>query len=205
MRWFRRARPSVLHPTTFPLQPVIAADPVDPRHRTGPVTVRGMDPDLAPPLVVDRWVQGGDESGDEITLERLRGRVVVLEAFQMLCPGCVTHALPQAKRIQQAFAPDDVTVIGLHTVFEHHEVTGPEALRVFLDEFRYQFPVAIAAHDDGESIPRTMRDYDMAGTPTTVLIDRSGRIRHRFFGALDDLRIGAHLGRLVAEQPASGA
>lgn len=164
-----------------------------------------MDPDLAPPLVVDRWVQGDDGPDGPLTLERLRGRVVVLEAFQMLCPGCVTHSLPQAKRIQQAFAPDEVIVIGLHTVFEHHGVTGPDALRVFLDEFRYTFPVAVAAHDDGESIPRTMRDYDMAGTPTTVLIDRSGRLRHRFFGALDDLRIGAHLGRLVAEPSPTGA
>lgn len=160
-----------------------------------------MDPDLAPPLVVDRWVRGGP-----LDLADLRGRVVVLEAFQMLCPGCVNHALPQAKRIQQAFRPEDVTVIGLHTVFEHHAVTGPDALEVFLDEFAYRFPVAVDAHEDGRAIPITMAAYDLQGTPSTILIDRAGRVRNRIFGAVDDLRLGATLGRLVEETaPEHGA
>lgn len=155
-----------------------------------------VDPHLAPPLEVERWVQGGP-----LTLEDLQGRVVLLEAFQMLCPGCVSHALPQAKRVQQAFRPEDVTVVGLHTVFEHHAVTGPDALGVFLSEFAYRFPVAVDAHREGESIPVTMRAYDLQGTPTSILIDRAGRVRHRIFGAVDDLRLGAQLGRLVAEEP----
>ena len=34
-----------------------------------------------------------------------------MEALQMLCPGCVSHGLPQATRIQQVFG-DDVAVLG---------------------------------------------------------------------------------------------
>lgn len=63
---------------------------------------------------------------------RLRGRVVLLHAFQMLCPGCVARGLPQAKRVAELFGGAPVAVVGLHTVFEHHEVMGPEALRAFL-------------------------------------------------------------------------
>ena len=37
------------------------------------------------------------------TLAGLRGRVVVLHAFQMLCPGCVQTGLPQAQRIAGSF------------------------------------------------------------------------------------------------------
>ncbi|MBX6419975.1 MAG: hypothetical protein IRZ06_03070 [Nevskia sp.] len=33
-----------------------------------------------------------------LSLSALRGRVVVVEAFQMPCPACVLHALPQAQR-----------------------------------------------------------------------------------------------------------
>ena len=51
-----------------------------------------------------------------VQLQDLRGRVIVLHAFQMLCPGCVRHGLPQAQRIQATFAAQDVAVIGLHTV-----------------------------------------------------------------------------------------
>ena len=58
-----------------------------------------------------RWGSLGGRRG----LADLRGRVVVLEVFQMLCPGCVAHGLPQARRIAQVFAGRDVAVLGLHT------------------------------------------------------------------------------------------
>ena len=81
-----------------------------------------------------------------LTLEGLRGRVVVIEAFQMLCPGCVSHGLPQAKRVAETFDSDDVCVLGLHTVFEHHTAPGTaDALGAFLHEYHITFPVAIDA------------------------------------------------------------
>jgi hypothetical protein len=76
--------------------------------------------------------------------------VVLIEAFQMLCPGCIRYGLPQARRVQRAFP--DSAVVGIHTVFEHHEVTGPDALEVFLSEFGIGFPVGIDRHD-GQPIP----------------------------------------------------
>lgn len=39
----------------------------------------------------------------------------------------------------------------------------------------------------------------MQGTPTLLLIDRAGRLRLQHFGTVDDLRLGAQLGRLLAE------
>lgn len=136
---------------------------------------------------------------EPLTVERLRGRVVVLYAFQMLCPGCMTHSIPQARRIAEGLKGEPVTVIGLHTVFEHHEVMGPEALRVFLHEYRVRFPVGIdAPGQDGDPIPRTMRAYEMQGTPTTVLIDPQSRLRRQVFGMQDDLMLGAEIGKLLA-------
>ena len=61
----------------------------------------------APELAIDRWFN----TAEGPTLAGLQGEVVVIEAFQMLCPGCVSHGLPQAQRIQHAFG-DDVTVLG---------------------------------------------------------------------------------------------
>src|SRR3569623_870860 len=51
-------------------------------------------------------------------LRELRGRVVVLHAFQMLCPGCVQGGIPQGQHIANFFSPVKVVVIGLHTGFE---------------------------------------------------------------------------------------
>lgn len=135
-----------------------------------------------------------------LDLAALRGRVVLLHAFQMLCPGCVAHALPQAKRVAALFADAPLTVVGLHTVFEHHAVMGPQALQVFVHEYRIGYPVAVdLPGPSGEPLPCTMRAYQMQGTPTLVLIDALGRLRRQSFGAVDDLLLGAEIGRLLVE------
>ncbi|WP_110204971.1 TlpA family protein disulfide reductase [Nocardioides daejeonensis] len=145
---------------------------------------------LAPELEVSEWI------GTPQSLADLRGEVVLVETFQMLCPGCISHGLPMAKRVYETFR--DVRVLGLHTVFEHHEVMGPAALRVFLSEYRIPFPVGVD-RNDGEVVPVTMRTYGLQGTPSTLLIDRAGRLRLSAFGAVDDLLLGARLGMLLAE------
>lgn len=156
----------------------------------------------APPLQVAQWFN----TAQPLTLASLRGKVVVLAAFQMLCPGCVSHGLPQAQRIHATFPADQVAVIGLHTVFEHHQAMTPVALQAFLHEYRIPFPVAVDRPGDGDPIPQTMRAYAMHGTPTITLIDALGLLRHQHFGQIGDLVLGAQIALLVqaAGQGTSG-
>jgi hypothetical protein len=150
---------------------------------------------LAPPIEAVAWVN----APAPLTLQGLRGRVVVIEAFQMLCPGCVAHGLPQVTRVFETFDPGDVAVIGLHTVFEHHAAQTPVALEAFLGEYRIRFPVGIDAPGDDQGLPRTMARYGMRGTPTLVLIDALGRRRAQHFGTVPDLQLGAEIMALIAE------
>jgi peroxiredoxin len=151
----------------------------------------------APALTTTRWYN----SKQPLTLEQFKGQVVVLIAFQMLCPGCVARSIPLAQRLVQIFDPHDVAVVGLHTVFEHHDVMTPEALAVFLAEYRVRFPVGVDAPDTaGAAIPQTMQAYEMQGTPTLVLIDAQGHRRAQHFGTHDELLLGAEIGRLLAER-----
>lgn len=155
-----------------------------------------MDPKPAPPWETTTWLN----TPEPLDLGKLRGRVVVLHAFQMLCPGCVQHGIPQAQRVAELFARAPLTVVGLHTVFEHHAAMNDDALRVFLAEYRVRFPVGVDAPGaGGDPLPRTMRAYGMQGTPTLVLIDAQGRRRRQVFGQHDDLILGAEIGTLLAE------
>ena len=131
--------------------------------------------------------------------ESLRGKVVLVKTFQMLCPGCISYGLPQAEKVHRSFRRDEVAVIGLHTVPEHHEVMGPEALKVFLHEYRVDYPIGIDRPVAGTPIPATMSRYGLQGTPSTPPVDRAGQIRHSMFGAVEDLALGALLGRLLSE------
>jgi hypothetical protein len=155
-----------------------------------------MESRPAPEWSVSRWFNTG---ADAPTLASLRGKVVMLHAFQMLCPGCVQHAVPQSIKVAEVFAHTDLAVVGMHTVFEHHHAMGPEALAVYLHENRIRYPVGVDAHEDGHAIPLTMRAYNMQGTPTLCLVDRRGVLRRQHFGLLDDLRLGAEIATLLAE------
>ncbi|MEO8544162.1 MAG: TlpA disulfide reductase family protein [Burkholderiaceae bacterium] len=148
-------------------------------------------------LQVSQWFN----TSVNLRLADLRGRVVVVHVFQMLCPGCVEHGLPQAQRIAQAFAKRELTLIGLHSVFEHHAVMTPAALEVFLHEYRIRFPVAVDLRGEPGPLPRTMQAWQLEGTPSLLVFDRQGRLRLRQLGQVDDLPLGALLGELLA-QPA---
>ncbi len=74
-------------------------------------------------------------------------------------------------------------------------------MKVFLLEFGIRFPVGVDRHD-GESIPITMRTYALQGTSSMLVVDRAGQLRFSHFRRIDDIALGALLGRLLTqEQP----
>lgn len=155
----------------------------------------------APELIVQKWLN----VDEPLFLEKLRGKVVIIFAFQMLCPACIEHSIPQAKRVYQTFASQDLVVLGLHTVFEHHAAMREESLKAFLHEYRVSFPVGIDLPSQIENypIPQTMQTYQTQGTPTLLLIDRQGYLRKHKFGHEKDLVLGADIMTLLGEEKRS--
>jgi len=152
-------------------------------------------PVLAPEPDIVQWFN----TDAPVTLAGLRGKVVVLHSFQMLCPGCVSKALPQMQKVHEVFPDEHVAVVGLHTVFEHHGAMTPVSLEAFIHEYRLTHPIGVDRPGEGDVIPSTMRTYGFRGTPSLVLIDRRGYIRHHSFGAVEDLVLGATIANIAAE------
>ena len=121
--------------------------------------------------------------------------------FSDAVPGCVAHAIPQARKLHELAKGTDLVVLGLHTVFEHHEAMTPVALKAFLHEYQIRFPVGVDRPAKDGPVPATMAAYGMRGTPTTVIVGREGELLHHGFGSDDDLALGILLGRLL-ERPA---
>lgn len=164
-------------------------------------TIMAASPTFAPELEVAAWLN----TAKPLSLAGLRGKVVVLYAFQMLCPGCVSHGIPQASAIRKTFQEDDVAVIGLHTVFEHHDVMNQRALEAFIHEYRIAFPVAIDMPSNKGPVPLTMERYQLRGTPSLLVIDHDGYLRFSQFGRAEDLQVGAVIGQLLAERDAAAS
>lgn len=144
-------------------------------------------------LDIDPWLN----TDQPMKLGNLKGKVVMLEAFQMLCPACVQHSLPQARKVRQLFSKEKVVVIGIHTVFEHHETNTAEGLKAFMYENRISFPVGV--DNPGKGLPKTMVDYQMRGTPTALLFDKEGLLAAHYFGQVHDMELGAAIVTLIGE------
>jgi len=82
----------------------------------------------APEPELEQWFQGAPCS-----LQSLAGDVVLIEVFQVNCPGCFAHALPEAARLHQAYHARGLSVLGIATAFEEFERNTPENLQHLLD------------------------------------------------------------------------
>ena len=154
-----------------------------------------MNYQKAKSLEIQEWLN----TDKDLNLEVLKGNIIVIHVFQMLCPGCVQHSIPQAKKIHERFK-EEVIVLGLHSVFEHHDAMNKNALEAFLHEYKVTFPVAIDLPQANDYLPTTMKKYDLQGTPTLIIIDKQGNLRMKAFGFVDDLEVGLLIGTLLKEK-----
>jgi peroxiredoxin len=154
-----------------------------------------FDPENPPEFEVAAWLN----TDVPPTLKDLKGKVVMLAAFQQHCPGSIKHGLPQAVRLSKTFNDDEVVIIGLNTPFEQTETQTKAALDAFIAEHGLSFAVALDKAGDKGDLPKTMEAYEIQGTPTILIFDRQGRLRRHYLGQVDDLRIGAEVMALTIE------
>jgi hypothetical protein len=83
----------------------------------------------APSLQVSEWVQGGP-----ITLGDLLNKIVVVEVFQVNCPGCFIYGLPEAIEIHNRYSAQGVAVLGLATAFEDYDKNTTENLKLLISK-----------------------------------------------------------------------
>jgi hypothetical protein len=90
------------------------------------VTVKTGSP--ATDLKVSEWVQGGP-----ISLKDNLGKVIVVEVFQVNCPGCFIYGIPEAIDVYNKYK-NNVVVLGLATAFEDFDKNTIENLKLLLNE-----------------------------------------------------------------------
>lgn len=78
----------------------------------------------APLLDVSDWVQG-----EAFNFDQINGNAVLVEVFQVNCPGCFLYALPQAIDLYHRYASQGLTVIGIATAFEDFDKNTLENLQ----------------------------------------------------------------------------
>lgn len=197
----------------------------------------------APNLQVSTWVQGKPTN-----IDKEKGNVVVVEVFQVNCPGCFMYGIPEAIELYNKYHESGLTVLGMATAFEDYDKNTLENLQKLLTTgdvvgetqkalsmygqlkagklpYKIPFPVAMDMLKKENSqitdskimdvieanVPdfrsysekdkqvmkervkvylagkeysaKTFEEYAMRGTPTSLVIDKKGNLRHNLFGA----------------------
>jgi len=82
----------------------------------------------APNLKVSKWIQGTDTN-----LDKQNDNIVVVEVFQVNCPGCFMYGIPESIEIYNKYKSDGVSVLGMATAFEDFDKNTLENLHLLLE------------------------------------------------------------------------
>lgn len=133
----------------------------------------------APDIAIKTWLKG-----EPITLEDLRGRVVLLEFWATWCKPC-HEMFPKLKQLheQESARGLEITAITRHYMAyrgtEESMAEELELMRAMVTDHGVSFAVGVAA-DEG-----LQATYGANGLPTVVLIDRQGVVRYAGPGGED--------------------
>ena len=194
-------------------------------------------------LEIQEWL-----GGPSTNISNELGRPILIKVFQVNCPGCFTHGIPEVLEVRQKFIDSPLLVWGLATAFEDFHLNTFENLQRLVDtgevvgetlevliasgllnnnclDYSIPFPVAwdkvIPHHSDDylldaqnfikkdfpqfDNFPtknkklitkqvvsylknkkfeaKTFDAYQLQGTPSTLLIDKNGILRGKWFGS----------------------
>jgi hypothetical protein len=81
----------------------------------------------APNLEISTWVQGKPTN-----IDKEKGNLVLIEVFQVNCPGCFLYGIPEAIDIYRKYTDSGLKVLGLATAFEDFDKNNLENLQTLV-------------------------------------------------------------------------
>ena len=107
------------------------------------------------------------------TLSAHQGKVVLIEFFSTGCEHCHTY-LPALQQIRTRYSTDDLTMISISVNWAHE---SGDVLRAYASETGINWFIA----PDSGTITD---DFNVGNTPTTVIVDKDGKIAFKRSGVI---------------------
>lgn len=109
------------------------------------------------------------QSGDNLRLSELRGQVVMINFWASWCGPC-RQEMPLLDKLHQRYKKLGFTLLGVNVEQD------TSAAQAFLKDTPVSFPIL---YDRENSVSRL---YKVVGMPSTVVVDRDGKLRFRHTG-----------------------
>ncbi|MEW5771274.1 MAG: TlpA disulfide reductase family protein [Pseudomonadota bacterium] len=138
------------------------------------------------------WVSELDQAAPAVpttpghSLADLRGQVVLVNFWATWCPYC-RHEMPAMQAFYQAHKAEGFAIVAYSLDKTQHEVD------TFMKDEGYTFPAPLAA----PGVDAAFGGVDRL--PTSFIIDRRGRIRHKISGQVHAGRLDDLITPLLAE------
>lgn len=143
---------------------------------------------LAPEFTgINQWL-----NGDPLTLQKLRGKVVLVDFWTYTCINCI-NTLPYVKAWNAKYKDQGLAVIGVHTP-EYPFERNTDNVKTAIKRFGITYPVA----QDNDYA--TWNAYSNQYWPAFYLIDKSGHVVYTHFGEGDYDKTEAAIRTLLAQK-----
>jgi len=129
-----------------------------------------------------------DLQGNKISLSSLTGKVVFLNVWATWCDPC-KYEIPHFIEAYDQHKDKGMEIIGVSI-----DAFGKNKVLKFTQEWKINYPVAMTTS-------QLTKDYGpFAAIPVTIIIDKSGKIRHRKIGYMDKEYLENWLFKLIEEE-----
>ena len=138
---------------------------------------------------------GTDFAGAPVDVQQWRGDVVVLNTWYAACPPCRAEA-PDLVALATDYADQGVHLLGINGTDD------AGAAQAF--ERTFAIPYPSLADTDGQAIAALQGSVPLQAVPTTVVLDREGRVAARVLGLAEGSTLRAMVDDLLAEPAPAG-
>ena len=137
---------------------------------------------------------GTDIEGNEQSLEALAGKVVIVDFWGTWCPPCRAE-IPSFVELQEKYGEQGFQMIGLNYERKESQEENLKSVLDFAQEFSINYPCILSDEETRAQVP------NFRGFPTTLFIDRSGKVRMTVVGLHEYAYLDAVVNVLLAEEP----
>ena len=127
-----------------------------------------------------------DLSGAAWHLSDERGKVVLLNFWATWCPAC-QYEMPDLVEVAHRYSDHGLAIVGIDM-----DDDAAQTVPSFIQHYRVPYRIVIA--DSGFEMAN-----DLEALPTSVLLDRQGRIVKSWVGAVSEAELAPYLNQLLKE------
>ncbi|MGE5194628.1 MAG: TlpA family protein disulfide reductase [Deltaproteobacteria bacterium] len=143
-----------------------------------------------------------DIAGNKLSKADLKGKVLIVDFWGTWCPPCRLE-IPHFVALDREYRGQGLQIVGLNSEREDDAEASAKLVREFCEKEGVGYPCALVNDEVIEQVP------DFEGFPTTLFVDRTGKVRMKATGyhSLPFLRaaVEALLSEKVAEADAKPA